>query len=137
MTEKIIEKEFPSDPLLFPDIEKFVMDAVSDLNLNEDQLNSLALSVAEAASNSVIHGNKKDKSKKVLIKIISSNEEVRIIFKDFGKGFDPKNIPDPTAPENILKDSGRGIHIMKTFLTDLKFNFTDDGTETILVLSRN
>ena len=42
--------------------------------------------------------------------------------------------PDPTDPENILKDSGRGIHIMKSFIDELTYNFTPSGTETILVI---
>ncbi|KAB2846473.1 MAG: ATP-binding protein [Melioribacteraceae bacterium] len=59
---------------------------------------------------------------------------MEIIFKDEGKGFNINTVPDPTKPENILKESGRGIHIMKNFLDDLKYNFTPTGTEAILVV---
>ena len=60
---------------------------------------------------------------------------MKIIFKDEGEGFEPKSVPDPTTPENILKESGRGIHIMKSYLSSLSYNFTPDGTEAILEMS--
>jgi serine/threonine-protein kinase RsbW len=58
-----------------------------------------------------------------------------ITIKDEGRGFKLEAVPDPTRPENILKESGRGIHIMRSFLKDLRYNFTPTGTETILTLA--
>ena len=83
-----------------------------------------------------MHGNKSDRNKFLKIKVIVDDEKFKIIFKDEGNGFNPQKVPDPTKPENILKDNGRGIHIMKTFLDELSYNFTEDGTETILILKR-
>jgi serine/threonine-protein kinase RsbW len=54
---------------------------------------------------------------------------------DEGTGFDPSQIPDPTQPENILKDSGRGMYLMKVYMDDLKYNVTPKGTETILIMN--
>ena len=90
--------------------------------------------MAEATANAIVHGNKLDPNKIVLVKMIVEDDKVTVIIKDEGSGFDLDSIPDPTTPENLLKDSGRGIHIMKTFLHDLQYNFTEDGTEVILVL---
>lgn len=136
MTEKIYSKEIPSNPEILPEVEEFIMNIAEELNLTHEKYNNLALSVAEAASNSIKHGNRMDVNKKVFIVVKVDDSKISISFKDQGKGFDPDKVPDPTAPENILKDSGRGIHIMKTFLDDLQFKFTDDGTEVILILSR-
>ncbi|MGD1006761.1 MAG: ATP-binding protein, partial [Ignavibacteriaceae bacterium] len=58
-----------------------------------------------------------------------------ICIKDEGAGFDPQNIPDPTEPENLLKDSGRGLYLMKIYMDEVKFNVTPEGMETILVLN--
>ncbi len=135
MTEKIYIKEIPSDPEVLPEAEKFILGVAKEVHLNENKFNNLALSFAEAASNSIVHGNKSDTSKKITITIKVNNEKMIVIIKDQGNGFNPNTVPDPTKPENILKDSGRGIHIMKSFLDDLRFNFTKDGTETILILS--
>jgi len=135
VADKIIEKVFPSDPELLPEIETFVMDIAKDYNLDEDKHNALALSVAEAASNSMLHGNKLDINKKVQVTINISDKKMIVKFKDEGEGFDRASVPDPTAPENILKDSGRGIHIMSTFLDDLRYEFSSEGTTAILELS--
>ena len=123
-------KVFPSDPEYLPEIENFIKN-----NVNKERLNSLALSTAEAASNSILHGNKNDPTKKVEIKVFITDRKMKIIFKDEGEGFEPKSVPDPTTPENILKESGRGIHIMKSYLSSLSYNFTPDGTEAILEMS--
>jgi len=130
--ETILKKEIHSDPDLMPEVETFVLDAAVKSGLDEDKFNNISLAVAEAISNSMKHGNKNDKSKKVLITITTDDEKMVIVLKDEGTGFDPKDIPDPTKPENILKDSGRGVHIMRSLLDDLRFNFTPEGTEIIL-----
>ena len=135
MPEKIYTKEISSDPELLPELEEFIVDLATQSKLRDDKLNSLALSFSEAASNSVVHGNKFDKSKKVKITVRIDEKKMIVIIKDEGKGFDIQTVPDPTKPENLLKDSGRGIHIMRSFLDDLRYNFTPNGTETILEIS--
>lgn len=126
------EKIFKSNPELLPEIEKYILDSLRDLKISESKLNNIELAVAEAAANSILHGNKNDISKNVFIKIIVNSKILSISFKDEGEGFDPNDVPDPTIPENILKGSGRGIHIMKTLVDDIKYVFSDDGTEIIL-----
>ncbi len=135
MQEKVYKKEIPSDPELLPELDDFVMDIAKSAGLSEDKFNNLSLSFSEAASNSIVHGNRKDPNKKISITVKVSDSQMKIIIKDEGKGFDIANVPDPTKPENILKDSGRGIHIMRSFLDDLYYNYTPNGTETILVLN--
>jgi serine/threonine-protein kinase RsbW len=134
LTVKKYQKKIISDPDLLPEVEEFVIGIAQENNIDEEHFTNLALSVAEAASNSVLHGNKLDKSKFVTIDVIINHEEksMTVILKDEGDGFNIDKVPDPTAPENILKESGRGIHIMRSFLAELKYNFTDSGTETIL-----
>mgnify|MGYP002077894138 FL=1 len=55
-------------------------------------------------------------------------------IKDEGKGFDPTTVPDPTDPENLLKDSGRGLYLMRVYMDSLTYNQTAEGTETILTI---
>ena len=134
MPVQTFTKVIPSDPDLLPEIEEFIIDIANKVNLNKDKHNNLALSVSEAASNSIVHGNKLDIEKKVTIAVSIFDKKMEISFKDQGNGFEIEKVPDPTQPENILKESGRGIHIMKNFLDDLKYNFTPEGTEAILVI---
>ncbi len=132
---KNYRKEFPSDPDMLPQIDSFILDIAKDLNLSKEKLNGLSLSAAEAASNAILHGNKCDRDKKLVIDIIVNQNQIIVKFKDQGSGFDLSHVPDPTETENILKESGRGIHIMKSYLDDLKFNFTPNGTEVSLIIS--
>lgn len=131
----ILEKEIRSDPDLLPELEELIIKLAKKYNLTDEKLNSLALSFSEAASNSIVHGNKLDVNKKVKITIKVDNDKMTVIIKDEGKGFNLSSVPDPTKPENILKDNGRGIHIMRSFLNSLKYNFTPTGTEAILEIN--
>ncbi len=135
MSEKVYVKEVPSNPELLPELEEFIIHIAELSHLEKEKFNNLVLSFSEAVSNSFLHGNKLDKKKKVKITVKVNDEKMTVMIKDQGKGFSIKDVPDPTKPENILKDSGRGIHIMRSFLNDLKYNFTPTGTETILVIS--
>lgn len=135
MSEKVYTKEIPSDPEMLPVAEEYILDIARTSHLDQEKFNHLTLAFSEAAANSIIHGNKSDKNKIVKITVTVDDDEMTISLKDQGEGFKVEEIPDPTAPENILKDHGRGIHIMKSFLKDLKYIFTPEGTETILVVS--
>ena len=133
--EKVYTKKITSDPDNLVEVEEFITEVANEFNLDEEIKNNLSLSLSEAASNAMVHGNKLDPKKYVDIKITVSDDKIKVVIKDEGNGFDPSSVPDPTAPENLLKDSGRGIHIMKTFLENMRYNFTDSGTEVILEIS--
>lgn len=132
---KVYKKEISSDPDNLPLLEEFIINVAKEINLSVEKLNNLTLSVSEAASNGILHGNKLDRNKKLKVKVEINSSKMTVSIKDEGNGFNPVIVPDPTRPENIFKESGRGIHIMKSFLDELKYNFTATGTETILVLS--
>ncbi len=127
--------EIESDPNNLITVEEFVNYFARDLNVNEEKLNGLMLSVTEAVTNAIIHANKCNPEKLVKINAYKKENQLFISIKDEGHGFDPSTIPDPTEPENLLKDSGRGLYLMRIYMDELKYNVTGDGTETILVLN--
>ncbi len=135
MAEKNYYLEIESDPNNLITVEEFVNYFTVDLNINPDKLSGLLLAVTEATTNAIIHANKCDINKKVKIKVELIERQLFIHIFDEGKGFDPSKVPDPTQPENLLKDSGRGLYLMKVYMDDLKYNVTSEGTETILVLN--
>ena len=135
MQKIIFEKEISSNPDLLPELEDIIVKLAEQQKMNKDKVNGLALSFSEAASNSIIHGNKLDVNKKIKISVAVDQNRMKIIIKDQGNGFELNSVPDPTSPENILKDSGRGIHIMKSFLDNLTYNFTPTGTEVTLEIN--
>lgn len=114
-------------------VEKMAEKAAEKMNFSEEEKDSLAIAVTEAVNNAIIHGNKKDTKKKVRIKFDLHQHKLIVTVKDEGKGFDPNNLSDPLAPENLLKESGRGIFILTTLMDDVKFNFKKDGTEIQLI----
>ncbi len=134
MPEKNYHLEIESDPNNLITIEEFVNYFAMDLQLGEEKLSALLLAVTEAATNAIKHGNKCDCNKLVKIDVTVDGDTLRIVVKDEGKGFDPSQVPDPTEPDNLLKDSGRGLYLMKVYMSDLKFNFTPSGTEAIIEL---
>ncbi|MCW8818324.1 MAG: ATP-binding protein, partial [Ignavibacteriaceae bacterium] len=93
------------------------------------------LAVTEATTNAIIHANKCDLSKLVTIHAHIEDSRLIVKVKDEGKGFDPSTIPNPTEPENLLKDSGRGVFLMKVYMDKVEYNVTPEGMETILTLN--
>ncbi len=135
MPEPFYELEIESDPNNLITVEEFVNYFSKDLGLSEEQLSVLLLAVTEATTNAIIHANKCDPSKLVKIHAQIEDSKLLIKIKDEGKGFDPTKLPDPTEPENLLKDSGRGVFLMKVYMNEVKYNVTPSGLETILVLN--
>lgn len=132
--KKSYQLEIESDPNNLITVEEFVNYFSKDVGLDEDRLNGLLLSVTEATTNAIIHGNKSDRSKNVYINVTLENKVLTITIKDEGVGFDPAIVPDPTHPDNLLKDSGRGLYLMRVYMDELHYNHTPTGTETILKL---
>jgi serine/threonine-protein kinase RsbW len=79
------------------------------------------IALREALANAIIHGNHEDRRKYVHVTCRCEPDEVSIAVKDEGKGFDFNNVPDPTAPGNIGSVHGRGIHLMKALMDEVRF----------------
>lgn len=124
--------EINSDFNKIVDVEKFINSLALELHLEEDKTNILLLTITEAVSNAIKHGNKYDKNKIIIIDVQHCGEYLIVKIIDSGEGFDINTIPDPTHPDNILKESGRGIYIMKFYVEELTFKKTEKGLETIL-----
>jgi serine/threonine-protein kinase RsbW len=114
--------------------EKKLKAILDKLGLASSQEHNLLVAASEAVNNAVVHGNKNLPSKKVSIDIDYSGRNITVEVQDEGGGFDPVNVPDPLLPENLLKPSGRGIHIMKSLMDSVDFDFTPKGTKIIMKL---
>lgn len=92
----------------------------------------LRAALYEAMANAVIHGNRQDAKKQVHVRCrYDSGDCVRIVVSDEGPGFDPNAVPDPTLPENLQSEHGRGIFLMKTFMDEVRFE--KNGAEVHLI----
>ncbi len=135
MAEEKYHLEIESDPNNLITVEEFVNYFCKDLNLPDEKLANIFLAVTEATTNAIIHANKCDTNKKVTIDASLENSKLIIKIKDEGEGFDPGNIPDPTETENLLKDSGRGVYLMRVYMDDLQYNKTPSGMELVLTVN--
>lgn len=96
----------------------------------------LGLAVREAVINAIVHGNRKDPSQEVELTFATGGRGIRIRVLDRGTGFDPESLPDPTAPENVLRNSGRGLLLMRSFVDDVRFRYREGrGMEITLIKS--
>ncbi|HEY5124053.1 MAG TPA: ATP-binding protein [Ignavibacteria bacterium] len=102
--------------------------------LGEEKFVNLLIAVTEAVINAVIHGNKNNPEKKVNLNLKYDDKEITVKIKDEGEGFDPKNIPDPTSDENLFKESGRGIYIIRSLVDKFDFKSDKSGSELILTM---
>ena len=113
-----------------------VAEFVSRLGISEEAAFGIDMAVREAVTNAVLHGNRQDEKKSVDITLKSSPDAVEISVHDQGPGFNPEEVPDPTAQENILKASGRGIFFMRTFMDEVNWLIRPDGGTTVRMVKR-
>jgi serine/threonine-protein kinase RsbW len=103
---------------------------------DEDTATHVAMAVREAAVNAVLHGNAYDPNKHITASFETTSDALVIRVADQGPGLDPDTIPDPLAPENILRGSGRGIFLIKAFMDEVHFRQLHPGTELTLIKHR-
>jgi serine/threonine-protein kinase RsbW len=102
----------------------------------EEVLFAVDMAIREAVTNAVVHGNKQDESKKVMVSFSRSPNTVEIVVRDQGHGFDPEGVADPTDPQNLLKASGRGILFMRTFMDEVEWLEHDEGGTVVKMTKR-
>ena len=124
------DRVFRSDPHVGREILDEVLEHLVVNHWDEQEVFGVHLAMEEALSNALKHGNGGDRSKHVRIRCCMSSDKVEIEITDEGRGFDPSAIPDPTAPENIHKPGGRGVKLMQSYMSDVRFNAS--GNQVLL-----
>ncbi|HUX46069.1 MAG TPA: ATP-binding protein [Terracidiphilus sp.] len=109
----------------------------AEAGFDEDERFRLAMAVREAAVNAVLHGNDYDPAKKVTASFENNGKSLVITVADEGKGLNPETIPDPLAPENLMRGTGRGIFLIRSFMDEVHFRQLHPGTELTLVKHLN
>ena len=120
------------------------LQAVSDhvckeVGLDEDAIHWVGVAVRESVANAIKHGNKGDITKKVFVEFESSAgvvPELSIRVRDQGAGFDPEDVADPLAPENLLKGSGRGIFLIRSFMDEVVLQRAREGGMEMRMVKR-
>lgn len=116
----------PSSPENVAKVEPLIEKVKDEFGLSDEIFGNMMVAITEAVNNAIIHGNSCDPSKSVEVNVSKEDHTVNFTIKDQGSGFDHNNLPDPTAPENLEKLSGRGVFLM-TQLSDMVI-FSDSGS---------
>lgn len=124
--------EIPSDPREIMAVEKFLEEINARLRLDEMKFNKLLVATTEAVNNGIIHGNRRDRSKKVLLRVDINSSTMTVRVRDEGKGVDVETIPDPLAEENLLRENGRGVFLIRSLMSSVDFEKFDDGWEVTM-----
>jgi serine/threonine-protein kinase RsbW len=115
-------------------IEELVMAEAGKAGFDEDGQHSIGMAVRECAVNAVVHGNRYNKNKKVHLDVERTATGIAVVIGDEGEGFDLNAIADPLAPENLLKQSGRGLLLIRAFMDEIDMHpRPGGGTEVRLV----
>jgi serine/threonine-protein kinase RsbW len=117
-------------------VEQTAHDFAVRAGFDEDTVSNIAMAVREGAVNAVIHGNTYNPQKQITASFETNSDSLIIRIADQGTGLDPDNLPDPLAPENILRGSGRGIFLIRAFMDEVHFRQLHPGTELTLIKHR-
>lgn len=100
--------------------ELIVQGLAREAGFSSDDIDHLGMAVRESMVNAVTHGNGYNKDKSVHFSVRVGGGTLEISIRDEGEGFDPGGVPDPTAPENLLKASGRGLLLMNALVDEFQ-----------------
>ncbi len=131
--DELFDETIPSDTAKGQEVQERIIALMEKYNFTERDIFSTRLALEEGIINAIKHGNRMDQNKVVRIQWAISPEKIRVVIKDEGPGFDPCDVPDPTALENLERPCGRGIMLMKAFM-DL-IEYSERGT--ILTIEKN
>jgi serine/threonine-protein kinase RsbW len=109
-------------------VEETALEYANSAGFDADMASNLAMVAREAAVNAVVHGNRYDPGLTVSATFELSPDALTIRIADSGPGLDPGQIPDPLAPENLLRSSGRGVFLMRAFMDEVHFRQPQPGT---------
>jgi serine/threonine-protein kinase RsbW len=136
--EQVVRLEFTSAVEML-DFVQVVSDHVGrTLGFDDEALHWVGVAIRESVINAIKHGNRNDSSKHVFVDLETpaSQSELTIRVRDEGEGFDPQEVADPLAPENLLKSSGRGILLIRNFMDNVQLRRAPGGGMEISMTKR-
>jgi len=133
-----VDKDYQSTLESVDEAEALVLRIAEEAGFGEEDLHKLGMAVREAMVNAVVHGNRYNLRKKVHVKLVTEEEDLRLTIIDEGDGFELSELPDPLAEENLLRQSGRGLLLIQAFVDEFSMHKAQPpmGTEVNLVVHR-
>src|SRR5205085_9881372 len=110
------------------------------IGLDDDAVHWVGVAIRESVINAIKHGNRNDATKRVFVEFSTASPPdapgLNIRVRDEGEGFDPEEVANPLAPENLLKSSGRGIFLIRSFMDDVSLQRAPEGGMEIRMTKR-
>jgi serine/threonine-protein kinase RsbW len=125
----------PSDLAAARELQGEIEAALQTVQFAETEIFAIKMAVEEALVNAIKHGNQLDPAKSVTVEYRVHAERFEVRITDQGPGFDPEDVPDPTAPENLERPCGRGLLLIRYYMTDVAF--ADNGSTIAMSRQRN
>ena len=122
MPSEKIDITIPSDPAAGQQVQDRIVSVMESLEYGAHEVFGMRLALEEGIVNAIKHGNGLDPSKSVQITCEVDAERVVVTIEDEGPGFDPSEVPDPTEDDNLEKPSGRGLMLMRAFMTRIEYH---------------
>lgn len=122
----------PSSDSFLVDVDDFLESILQKLKIDQSVVADIAISVSELVNNAIYHGNRNVTDKTVRVKVSRTKKGVQVAVTDEGGGFNPGDIADPVADENLMKEVGRGIFIVRSLMDEVDIKPTDRGTTTTI-----
>ena len=134
--EQVVRLVIPSRLELLSLIDKVVDGVADQMGFEDADQDAVAISVIEAGTNAIQHGHGHESERTVEVTFRLLPDELIVDIQDNGRGFNLDLLEDAGAPENLLKERGRGIFIMRAMMDDVQFDFGDHGTRCRLIKRR-
>ena len=128
-----VKTTIPSDYAQAREIQRLIREEVARAGFDPDSQFAIKLALEEAMINAIKHGNQLDPAKRVFVRYEVTPERFDIRIEDEGPGFNPADVPDPTAPENLERPCGRGLLLIRYYMTEVSFQ---DNGRTIAMYKR-
>jgi serine/threonine-protein kinase RsbW len=116
--------------------ERALLELCRQVGCRGDEEYWLVSALREVLANAIRHGNHGDPERMVTVEYAVEEGSFIVTVEDEGDGFDPEEVPDPTAPENLLRPSGRGIFYMRQFMDNVTFDHARDGGTLVKMVRR-
>jgi serine/threonine-protein kinase RsbW len=129
------EVVIPSDTEAGQEVQERIVSRLESLEYSMRDVFGMRLALEEALVNAIKHGNGFDPSKTVRVACLIEDDFVRVEIEDQGPGFDMSDVPDPTAEENLERPCGRGIMLIKSFMTSVQYN--EKGNHVVMEKKRS
>lgn len=122
----------PSNQNYLADVDTFLEGALRSYGVADSVIADIAISVSELVNNAIIHGNRSAPDRSVTVRVGQANGKVSIAVSDQGHGFNPEKIENPIEDDNLLKEVGRGIFIVRALMDSVDIDATPDGTTIVI-----